>query len=335
MQLIKSHLKLIAVLKVSILLMICMTLVKYGLYKKEFTNAGPESIRTMYTDATPLPDTENVGCIKPKGYNISSDVFSPDISECTIPRLSHPGLPRMMNFTEYQNIKKLMLDIHRIFTENNITYVMVDGTLLGSYVTHDVLPWDDELDFLIRNSDKKKIVNLLQDTKKYPDHQVVLAKASKWSPERMKMYNVNSPPAGKHTWRWPFADITFIEEDDSRVWAAHALYNFNVERSDFYPLHNRPLFGLWFPAPRNSRLVLRRHYKKVPCHSSTWNHKMEKGQKSTSINCAEMEEFYPVVHRVSYRGGISESLKLKGSEIYTIFVDEPPIGNPSSPFDLM
>ena len=311
-----------------------MTLIKYGLYKKEVTIRESESNRTMSSDDTSLTGTNNVGCIKPKGYKISNHVLYPDISECTIPRLSHPGLPRMMNFTEYQNIKKLMLEIHRIFTENNITYVMVDGTLLGSYVTHDVLPWDDELDFLIRNSDKKKIVNLLQDTEKYPDTKLVIAKAGGGNPERMKIYNVNSPPAGKQTWGWPFADITFIEEDDSRVWAADSRYKFSVERSGFYPLHNRPLFGLWFPAPRNSRLVLGRRYKKVPCHSSTWNHKMEKRQKASSIDCAEMEEYYPIVHRVSYKGGIAESLKMKGSEIYTIFVDEPPIGNRSSPFDL-
>ena len=324
---IKSHFKLIAVLQVCILLIIFNTLAKYGLYKREVTNPGPESIRTTYAYDNPLTGTENVGC------NISSDVLYPDISKCNIPRLSHPGLPRMMNFTEYQNIKKLMMDLHRIFTENNITYVMVDGTLLGSYVTHDVLPWDDELDFLMRNSDKKKLVNLLQDTDKYPDHQVVIPNSR---PERMKIFNVNSPPAGNQTWKWPFADITYIEEDDNHVWAADTAYHFNVDRSDFYPLHNRPLFGLWFPAPRNSRLVLGRHYKKVPCHSSTWNHKMEIWQHNTSsIDCAEMEEYYPIVHRVSYKDGISENLKIKGSEIYTIFVDEPPIGNPSNPFDLL
>ena len=315
-----------------LLLMIFMTL-EYILYKKGVTNPEPASTRAMSSDDISLPGTENVGCIKPKGYNIGSDVLYPDISECTIPRLSHPGLPRRMNFTEYQNIKQLMQDIHRIFTENDITYVMVDSTLLGSYVTHDVLPWDDDLDLLIRKSDKNKIVSLLQDTKKFPDHKVVIAKASSWNPERMKIYNVNSPPAGKMSWGWPFADITYIVEDDSRVWAADA--SFNVERSDFYPLHSRPLFGLWFPAPRNPRLLLRRHYTKFACHSRTWNHKMEKRQKLSSIDCAEMEEYYPVVHRVSYKGGISESLKMKGSEIYTIFVDEPPIGNSSGPFDLL
>ena len=311
-----------------------MTLAKPGLYKKEVTITGLESTRSMSSEDNPPSVTDNIGCIKPKGYNISSDVLYPDISGCTIPRLSHPGLPRMMNLQEYQDIKKLMVDLHRIFTENNITYVMVDGTLLGSYVTHDVLPWDDELDFLIRKSDKNKIVNLLQDTDKYPDHKVMIANPGGGNPERMKIYNVNSPPAGKQTWKWPFADVTYIEEDDSRVWAADPIYKLNVDRSDFYPLHNRPLFGLWFPAPRNSRLLLGRHYTKFPCHSSTWNHKLEIGQKSSSIDCAEMEEYYPVVHRVSYKDGISESLKMKGSEIYTIFVDEPPIGNPSNPFDI-
>ena len=62
---------------------------------------------------------------------------------------------------------------------------------------------------------------------------------------------------------------------------------------------------------------------------------MEISQKATSIDCAEIEEYYPIVHRASYKGGISESLKMKGSVIYTIFVDEPPIVNLSDPFDLL
>ena len=301
-----------------------MALVKYGFYVKEY------ELDVHFPDI-PLLGIEKDSCIKHRGHNISSDVLYPDISGCVIPWLSHPGLPRMVNSTEYQNMKKLMVDIHNIFTENNITYVMAYGTLLGSYVTHDALPWDDDIDLLVKYTDKNKIVDLLEDHKKYPDHKIVVVKGD---PERMKIYNVNSPQAGELSWGWPFADIMYMEEDNRSVWASEAS-QFKVARSEFYPLRRRPLFGLWFPAPRNPRLLLQSKYKKFTCHSHTWDHRNEKRTKESYIDCIEMEKYYPVVHRVPYKGGASESLQMNGSEIYTIFVDEPATGKSHGPFDLL
>ena len=254
----------------------------------------------------------------------------PELSGYRIPWLSHPDLPRAMNQTDYQNMKLLLQYIDQIFTENNITYILAYGTLLGSYITHDILPWDDDLDLMVKHSDKQKILDLLEKGTKYPHIGAMEHKSHE--AKMIKIYLAKSPNAGKYPWRWPFADTCYFEEDGNHVWAKEAR-KISMKRDSFYPIHRRPFAGMWLPTMREPRLFLQMKYSKFHCRSHWWNHRHEKAMKRKEVNCLTMEKYYPVVHRIPQKSGVKETLRLNGSDIYTMYVDEPASGRSLTPFD--
>ena len=56
-------------------------------------------------------------------------------------------------------------------TTNNITFFMTAGTLLGSYMHHGMIPWDDDLDLFFPVSEKARIYAAL--LKLQPKYSVV------------------------------------------------------------------------------------------------------------------------------------------------------------------
>ena len=54
-------------------------------------------------------------------------------------------------------MSNLLSRVDDILREFNITYILAYGTVLGSYVMHDILPWDDDLDIFTNIDDLPKI----------------------------------------------------------------------------------------------------------------------------------------------------------------------------------
>jgi len=55
---------------------------------------------------------------------------------------------------------QIMYDIKRIFEAYKIKYWAMSGTLLGAIRHNGIMPWDDDLDIGILNSDRNKILSL-------------------------------------------------------------------------------------------------------------------------------------------------------------------------------
>lgn len=70
-----------------------------------------------------------------------------------------------------QEIKEISLDILRKFDsfckENNITYYLAFGTLLGAIRYKKFIPWDDDIDVLVPRKDYNKLLTLFKDDEKY------------------------------------------------------------------------------------------------------------------------------------------------------------------------
>ena len=73
------------------------------------------------------------------------------------PWLSAPQLPRALIKAEHDEAIQLLKDFSELLSELNMTFLMTHGTLLGSFMTHDILPWDDDLDAMISCSDLPKL----------------------------------------------------------------------------------------------------------------------------------------------------------------------------------
>ena len=59
--------------------------------------------------------------------------------------LLHPVLKRALSVSLHDEYLNLLRDFVQLVKERDVDVVIVDGTLLGSYFFHDILPWDDDI----------------------------------------------------------------------------------------------------------------------------------------------------------------------------------------------
>ena len=72
-------------------------------------------------------------------------------------RESDKNLGRPVNYVNYRKFRRLLGFMVNVMERYNITYILSDGTLLGSYLYHDMLPWDDDIDIRVAYRDYAKL----------------------------------------------------------------------------------------------------------------------------------------------------------------------------------
>jgi phosphorylcholine metabolism protein LicD len=54
-------------------------------------------------------------------------------------------IPRGITIKEHVEMMSLLDLLDKLFRKNGIRYMISEGTLLGSWRHHDIIPWDDDL----------------------------------------------------------------------------------------------------------------------------------------------------------------------------------------------
>lgn len=283
------------------------------------------------------------------GNNNSTLYKRSEREQLSIPWLSSPYLPRAMTPEQYNASIGLLHDLTTLLDEANITYMMQAGTLMGSYISHDILPWDDDSDVFVKYSDLPKLKYLFRNPKlwnRYALYGLVhneneynlktltslpddienklyyTLKADKKSYHIVKFWTKNGVPFANKPFKYPYVDIAFYKENATHVWTHdwHKPSYFNY--SDIYPLYRRPLGPFWLPAPHDTGLFLATRYNGCfHCESHKFNHTAEvRSRFQLGIQCSKLHAHYPFVWREIKNNSILEHLKFLNKTIKTFVV---------------
>ncbi len=261
------------------------------------------------------------------------------------PWKSHPEMPRVLTLEQYREFLGLIQTFVSLMESANVTSVMYFGTLLGSYRMHNLLPWDDDVDLMIKYDDICKAVNAVKASSEHraftnynpyqhpkPYHRVDFEEVDceeLWPDNvfhNFKFFGINSTQTSSK-WSWPYIDVYLYGENETHVWPLdrkiESYPHMYVARRRFYPLTKRPFGPLWLPSPRDVQFCLTTLYGDFErtCVGNYWNHREErKGRGGGRIKCEDLRSHYPYVNRQVLTSGVEEELVYSGKTIHSVLV---------------
>ena len=262
--------------------------------------------------------------------------FATKNTSVAVPYRSAKALPRLLVYQDYEKQIGLIRALVSLLSSAGITVVMGYGTLVGSWMFHGLIPWDDDADLMIPYSDIPKLKRLFGRAETLKNFSITSAtrfnrfNSEEYSYEVLKQYvsnnaHYNRPIAwiikvftknGKRTnvpiWTWPFVDITFYRENRTHVWFHHPKKPRMVFlRHEFYPLYRRPFADMWLYAPKETGLLLRRNYGNFTCTTSDLSHMEERHYEPKTSDCKKLWSVYP--H--------ADSSQRNGFPVETLYID--------------
>ena len=227
---------------------------------------------------------------------------------------SSPSLPRRITPCEHSLAMALLMIIERICRKNGIPMMMSDGTLLGSWRHHDLIPWDDDVDVMIPLRSRQLFVTQLNQINETSLKHYRLGGGENRK-EYYKVFLRNTPSAGGYSWSFPFVDVFFYLNNATHLWQMNDT-DTTMQLEHVFPLVMRPLGDIWLPAPRNPKSLFR-FDPFAECKGHFWDHRNETGQPELSVPCASLQDIYPFVQR-SNGSNSTEILRLHQTIIHTI-----------------
>jgi hypothetical protein len=73
---------------------------------------------------------------------------------------------KALNTDQYNSLINCLVDIDKVFNDNNLYYIIAYGTLLGAVRHHDIIPWDDDADIIIKHIDLELFEKCLKQIEK-------------------------------------------------------------------------------------------------------------------------------------------------------------------------
>ena len=301
--------------------------INYSLTTQSVLHRSPNNVNTE--DEQTSLDSYSIWCLN-MAHRLDTESFlprspilrAPSIYSSRLNRLpyrysqwqSSPRLPRGFTPCEHNIVMRLLMIIERICRKHHITFMLADGSLLGSWKHHDIIPWDDDIDVMIPIEEKDRFIGLIEKM-----NETSVKYSTVWSRNRKgKYYKIsfkNTPSTGSYDWNFPFVDVFLYVKNRTHLWQMADPYTI-IRAKYIFPLVMSPFGELWLPAARKPQKIFAFN-PYGDCIGSHWSHRNESRKQQIRLNCADLKDIYPFVHRKSETNA-EEILKINHMTIHTI-----------------
>jgi len=327
------------VIPLALIFMMCISLAQRKEYEKILYSCQTQSLSNFSLlntnesvsvhDQNTFVDELSILCFD-IGLNLNWERFfplsvflqAPVLNSTTLTRIpyrysyweSSSPFSRVLTQCEHSLLMRLLIVIEHICRQNQITFFMAYGTLIGSWRHHDVIPWDGDVDLLLSILDKPRVFTILKSLNSSLI-QFNIYRFSEASREYFKISFKAAHKAGSRPWRFPFVDIFFYHSNDTHIWLRHHKFT-SIEKAHIFPLEMRPFGQLWLPSPRYPKYILPSDIENI-CIKSSYDYRTESFTSKHITNCSQLKKVYPFVSRNNTQN-LTEILKRDDHIIQTV-----------------
>ena len=226
------------------------------------------------------------------------------VQEVKLQKPSGPNNSRFFKTITHHQDREILRDLLEKFVQvaskHNILYFMYAGTLIGSYRHHGLIPWDDDIDFLIPAAQRNYVTKLLSNLG--PKYKII------YQEELVSKFCLtSSTPVQGYTWTYPYIDLYFYKEDRYSI---HFLGK--IDKSLVFPLGKRPFWNFTLPSPKNTERLVRLNAKTfdTDCLTQLITHRDAKSVNVWTEKCHNLWDMFPFVFRckTTFGKGVNETL---------------------------
>lgn len=216
---------------------------------------------------------------------------------------------------ERQDIQKALYVIKSGFDKNNLELVLTGGSFIGSWRYHQIIPYDDDIDFYIRSEEKPMIRVLLENLSHNKTNRFVF-KDTENQNQHWKL-GILCSGNSKSTCKIEL-DFFFLWEEGSEL--RFLEWPMSFEKSDYLPLRQRPFENLLFKVPKSFERFMMRQYEVNATQCYFKNHASTNGCRGRSVNCDLLKYRYPYKLTGYYRNLFIELIVYK-MNVQSLFID--------------
>ena len=266
----------------------------------------------------------------------------------TAKKNKYTAFRQTISLLEYESLIELLAVFRRICEENNLTYMLYGGTLLGAYRHYGLVPWDDDIDVLVNSSDRPRFKHVLS---RIPGYKLDDPPGRQWkffkrfsnfqqddnvgdgtdlksirNSLSFAQENVGSQLKQNISTNenWPYIDIFFFEENSTHIWDDNPSYSstYCFEKFDVFPLKFMQFENFISPVPFDTKAFLSTTYNIDLCVTSTFSHKFETQSKQSQVSlpCRRLFKYFPFVFRYCVESFSFEQLVMDGGSVYEILL---------------